>query len=141
MARRGDVLGVTGADTVIGAGVVVTGNLTSEADINIDGTMHGGDIKTTGDLTIGVNARIKANVWATNVIVAGELDGNIIAEDQASIRETGRVTGDITAAGLAIVPGGVFSGRSIVHRQRELDLPVTEDQPRPPDRIIKPKRL
>ncbi|HSX02318.1 MAG TPA: polymer-forming cytoskeletal protein [Candidatus Saccharimonadia bacterium] len=138
MARRDDVLGVTGAETVIGAGVTIEGSLISEADISIDGTMHGGDIKTTGDLTIGVNAKIKANIWALNISVAGELDGSIIAEGEATIRETGRVTGDITSAGLAIVSGGIFSGRSIVHRQRELDLPRpddTEPERRPPVKI------
>jgi cytoskeletal protein CcmA (bactofilin family) len=122
MARRDDVLGVTGADTVIGAGVTVKGNLTSESDMMIDGIITG-DIKAAGNITIGVNAHIKANIQGLNITVAGELEGNIVAEGEATIRETGKVTGDITAAGLAIISGGVFSGRSNLHRQRELDLP------------------
>jgi cytoskeletal protein CcmA (bactofilin family) len=129
VARRDDVLGVTGADTVIGAGVIVHGNLTSESDVMIDGTLDG-DIRTMGDVTIGVNARIKANVHGLNVTVAGELQGNIIAEGEATIRETGRVTGDITAAGLAITSGGIFSGKSIVHQQRELDLAPADEEPK-----------
>jgi len=35
--------------------------------------------------------------------------------------------GGITAAGLAIVSGGMFSGHSIVHQQRELDIPLTDE--------------
>jgi cytoskeletal protein CcmA (bactofilin family) len=121
MARRDDVLGVTGAETIIGAGVTVKGNLISENDMIIDGTITG-DIQAAGDVSIGINAHIKANIRALNVTIGGEVTGNIVAEGEATIRETGRVTGDITAAGLAIASGGVFSGRSVLHRQSELDL-------------------
>lgn len=125
MARRDDVLGVTGADTVIGAGVTVHGDLGSEGDMVIDGTMRG-TLKVVGNLTIGVNAHIKASVEALNITIAGTLEGNIICGGEVSIRETGQVTGDITAAGLAITSGGVFSGRSIIHKQHALDLTPAE---------------
>jgi cytoskeletal protein CcmA (bactofilin family) len=115
MARRShdDALGVVGAETIIGSGVVVHGNVTSEADIIIDGTLDG-SIKTSGNLTIGVNAHVKANVEATNVTVAGTLNGNIAASGEAAIAESGHVKGDIHSIGLSIASGGVFSGRSIM---------------------------
>jgi cytoskeletal protein CcmA (bactofilin family) len=108
-----DALGVIGSETIIGTGVVVHGTLTATSDISIDGTLEG-SITTTGDLTIGMNAQIKANVSATNVTVAGTLHGDIAADGQASIKETGNVHGDIRSAGLAISPGGIFIGRSVM---------------------------
>jgi cytoskeletal protein CcmA (bactofilin family) len=123
MARRNDVLGVTGAETMIGAGVVIEGNLTSESDIVIDGIMTG-DVKAIGDVTIGVNAEVKGHVKGLNVSVAGSLTGNILSEGETTIRETGHVSGDITTANLTIVSGGVFNGRSTINQQRELDLPI-----------------
>lgn len=115
MARRShdDALGVVGAETVIGAGVSVKGDITSESDVLIDGMLEG-IITTNGDVTIGINATIKANVTAGNVIVTGRLVGNIVASGEANIRETGQVEGDITSAGLAITSGGVFVGRSFM---------------------------
>jgi cytoskeletal protein CcmA (bactofilin family) len=115
MARRAhdDALGVSGAETIIGAGVVVHGNLTGEADIFIDGHLEG-NIKTAGDVTVGINASIKANIEATNVTVAGSLTGNIAASGDTTIRETGHVQGDIKSSGLAIASGGVFIGRSLM---------------------------
>ena len=106
-----DVLGVIGAETVIGTGVVVRGNLTGSSDIVIDGNLDG-TISTTGDVTIGMNAQVKANLTASNVTVAGNLVGNITASGQASIRETGNVHGDIRSSGLAITAGGIFVGQS-----------------------------
>jgi len=113
MARKthDDAFGAAGAETMIGAGVTVHGNLVSESDVTIDGQLEG-DVTATGDVTVGVSARVKGNVHGTNVTVLGHLKGNIVARGEASIRETGQVEGDITSAGIAINSGGIFVGRS-----------------------------
>lgn len=110
MARREDVLGVTGADTIIGSGVVVVGNLISEGDMVIDGEVKG-NIKTLGNLTLGVNAVIQGHVSGADVRVSGALEGNITAEGEASISETGNVIGDIICNTIAIGSGAIFRGR------------------------------
>jgi adhesin HecA-like repeat protein len=111
MARRDDALGMTGADTVIGAGVQVEGNLHSEGDVVIDGRLSG-EVKATGNVTIGVNAEVHAPVEAGGVTIAGHLRGEIKARGDVTITATGNLEGDVTAAGLAIESGGVFNGRS-----------------------------
>jgi cytoskeletal protein CcmA (bactofilin family) len=135
MARKNhdDALGVTGAETVIGAGVTVRGELDSQADMHIDGMLNG-TIKTEGDITFGPNARIKANTTAHHVIVAGHVSGDITADGDVTIRETGQVIGDIRAASLAIIPGGVFVGRNHMQTpggiEPEIDpTPAVESKP------------
>jgi cytoskeletal protein CcmA (bactofilin family) len=115
MARKSheDALGVTGAETIIGTGVVVKGNLASESDIIIDGTLTG-HLKAGGNVTLGVNASVKGDVTAVNITVAGNLTGNIAAEGETTIRETGQVQGDITTTSLAVSPGAIFIGRSLM---------------------------
>ena len=139
MARKthSDALGVAGAETVIGTGVVVTGDLTSESDVIIDGTLIG-SIKAGGNVTLGINAAVKANIKAINVTVGGSLKGNIAAEGEAEIRETGHVEGDIKASGLSIATGGTFSGRSIMEApprldavdELEIDTPASTNRPK-----------
>lgn len=128
MARKthDDALGVTGAETVIGTGVTIKGNLISESDITIDGNLVG-TVKTQGDVTIGVNAEIKGPVEALNITVAGTVHGDLRAEGTATIRETGHVQGDIQASGLAITAGGVFSGRSTMAAPPRLRSSETSD--------------
>jgi cytoskeletal protein CcmA (bactofilin family) len=136
MARKAheDALGVAGAETVIGTGVVVHGNLESQSDITIDGTLDG-IIKAEGNVTIGINAVIKGDVSATNVTVAGNLHGDITATDEASILESGQVKGNIKSSGLSISPGGVFIGRSIMEQPPSLSPEVPDDpQPEEPKR-------
>lgn len=126
MARRSDALGVTGADTVIGPGVIVTGDLHGEGDIYIDGTVTG-DIRANGDVTLGVNAVIKSNIIAHNVVVGGTLNGNIHAQGETSITESGHVHGDISSAGLSIANGGQFEGRNRVVTAPQLGLPENHE--------------
>jgi cytoskeletal protein CcmA (bactofilin family) len=126
MARRTDALGVTGADTVIGPGVIVTGTLDSEGDMYIDGSVTG-EIKAIGDVTIGINAVIKANIAANNVTVGGSLEGDIRAQGEASITESGQVHGNIHATGLSISNGGQFEGTNRVLSTRQLELPAEDE--------------
>lgn len=111
MARKGELLGVSGSETLIGTGVIVKGNLSTEGDVVIDGSLIG-EIKSSGSVSLGVNADIKANIIARNVIISGNLKGNVTAESEAVITDTGRVEGDITTYSLVIASGGIFSGQS-----------------------------
>jgi cytoskeletal protein CcmA (bactofilin family) len=121
MARKthDDAFGVTGAETVIGTGVIVAGDLASESDIAVDGTLDGA-IKAGGNVTIGVNAIVRGDVHAVNVTLAGQLKGNITAEGEVAIRETGQIKGDIKAASLSINAGAIFIGRSLMEEPPQL---------------------
>lgn len=127
MARREDALGVTGADTMIGAGVVVQGNLVSEGDMVVDGEVNG-HIRTVGNLTIGVNAIVHGNVAGDNITVAGALNGSVSADSEASIRETGKVIGDIRCGSLSVGSGAIFQGRVLMRSGQTLNLEGVEGQ-------------
>ena len=142
MARKSheDALGVAGAETVIGTGVVVHGTLESESDIAIDGILDG-DIKTLGNVTVGVNAEIKANIQGANVTIAGAVKGNVTAEGEASILETGHLVGNVQASGLAITSGGIFIGRSAVNSPARIAAePLAELEPQATPDNDKPDR-
>jgi len=130
MARRDDVLGVSGAETIIGAGVKVVGNLNSEGDVHIDGN-YTGEIEARGDVLLGINAKVKGNITARNVAVAGSLKGNIVAEGEAALRDSGHINGDITCISLNIEHGGVFVGRSRMQAAPTLDKPAPEPELEP----------
>lgn len=139
MARRShdDALGVAGAATIIGSGVTVKGDLVSESDITVDGTLDG-NITTIGDITLGVNAIVTAQITGSNVTVAGHLTGNITATGETVIRETGQVEGDISSAGLSIIPGGVFVGRNVMQVVSPLEHGNGEPSAKP---VSKPTKL
>jgi len=117
------------AETIVGTSVKLKGNLKSDGDITIDGSVNG-EVKTKGLVNIGPNANIIANVKAKKITVAGTIQGNVEATERLTITETGRVYGDITANILSIAPGAVFSGKSVMMekiKQEDME-PVADEE-------------
>ncbi len=61
-------------------------------------------------LTIGPNGGVRANVEARNVILHGQVDGNITASDRVELRKSASLKGDISTARIAIDDGAYFKG-------------------------------
>jgi len=106
-------------ETSIGPNTSVVGTLKTDGDVRVDGSFEG-DIEVLGNVIVGVTGRVIAGIKATNIHVAGAVRGDLFAEDQVQISETGKVWGDITARGLQIEPGGVFRGQSDMTEANEL---------------------
>lgn len=111
--RKDKIVGITGSESIIGEGVRIKGNLTSEHDIIIDGQLTG-NVKTKGAVTVGIGAVIKGNLVASDATIAGQVEGDVKVSGHASISETGQVRGNIACSNLAIAAGGIFSGTSLM---------------------------
>ena len=128
--KHDEVHATGAAETVVGTSVKLKGNLRSDGDITVDGSVNG-EIKTKGTVNLGPNAHIIANVQAKNVNIAGTVQGNVSASERLSISESGRVYGDISASILAISAGAVFTGKSTmaeVVEQPEIELTLETEE-------------
>jgi cytoskeletal protein CcmA (bactofilin family) len=130
------------AETIVGTSVKLKGNLRSDGDITIDGSVNG-EVKTKGVVTIGPNAQVIANVKAKKVVVSGTVQGNIEAIERLTLTETGRVYGDIVANVLSISAGAIFTGKSnMMEKIKQTDIePVAEkDEVEEPKEETSPKK-
>lgn len=128
--RKEELVQSGAAETVVGTSVKLKGNLKSDGDITVDGSVNG-EIKTKGTVTIGPNANIIANVHAKNVNISGTVQGNVVATDRLNISESGRVYGDISANILSITAGALFSGKSTMAeniKEPEMELVVEKEE-------------
>ena len=76
--------------SVLGPGILWTGNLGGRGGIRIEGTFEG-EINIRGLVVIGETGKVTCkNLRANTVVVAGSLKGNITSE-KLEIRATGRV--------------------------------------------------
>lgn len=94
----------------IGSSIRISGDLTGDEDLNIDGNVEGTINLEKNSLTIGTNGRIKANIQAKSVIVEGELRGDIVAKEKVVIRKTGNMRGNIVAPRVTLEDGAMFKG-------------------------------
>ena len=101
----------------IGKSVVIKGELNGSEDLTIEGHVEGKIELKDHVLTIGPNGKIKAQVFAKAVIVLGEINGNVTANDKVDIRDGGSVDGDIVSPRVAIAEGAHFRGGAAETRQ------------------------
>ena len=100
----------TPAETVVGPSVKIQGDLNSEGNIRIEGSVSG-KVKTTQSVHVGEGAKIAADVLAGSVVVAGEVQGNMKITGNLVLLSTARVNGDIACAILRVEDGAQFTGK------------------------------
>jgi cytoskeletal protein CcmA (bactofilin family) len=94
----------------IGKSVVIKGELSGSEDLVIEGQVDGKIELRQNVLTIGANGKIKAEIFAKQVVVFGEVVGNITASEKVDIRDNGSVDGDLASPRVAIAEGAHFRG-------------------------------
>ena len=109
--------------TVLGRSVVSRGEISASEDLTIEGQFDGTINMKDHCLTVGTNGQVKAEIQARQVIIHGTVNGNITAREKVEIRRTGRVQGDLTAAGVAIEDGAYFKGSIEIQRDEVPESP------------------
>jgi cytoskeletal protein CcmA (bactofilin family) len=94
---------------LISNGTDITGDIKSNGDIRIDGTLTG-NLNTKGKVVVGTTGKVKGEIVCKNSEVAGIIEGKIIVGQLLNLKVTSKIYGDIVTAKLSIEPGAVFSG-------------------------------
>jgi cytoskeletal protein CcmA (bactofilin family) len=124
MFSRKEKTSVTGSGktlTIIGEGVVISGNLYSPGITRIDGKVTG-EIIAEKELIIGKEGKVEAKIKTKDATIAGSFKGNIIASGEVEITSTGKFVGHLIQkdALLTIEKGGVFRGESVISEDQKI---------------------
>ncbi|PWG05829.1 bactofilin family protein [Polaribacter aquimarinus] len=93
---------------VIAKNTLMTGDIKSEGDFRIDGTLEG-TLKTLGRVIIGVDGYIKGNVDATNADIEGKFSGQLQVSKTLTVKATANISGDVVISKLSVEPGATFN--------------------------------
>ena len=96
---------------IINAGTSIVGDINSEGDLRIDGSVKG-SIVVKSKLVIGPSSKIEGNIKAANCDISGVVNGNMEIGELLSVKTTAKIVGDITSQKLIIESGAEFNGRS-----------------------------
>jgi cytoskeletal protein CcmA (bactofilin family) len=97
--------------TVIGKSVTIKGELSGNEDLYMDGDIEGTITLPDHALTIGPNARVLADIRVRDVIVFGNVTGNLHATGRVDLRHSAVVNGDIFGGRLSIEENAMVKGR------------------------------
>jgi cytoskeletal protein CcmA (bactofilin family) len=96
-----------GQTSVIGADIVITGNIEATVDLHIEGRVSG-DVRCA-TLILGESSSVNGHIYAARVKVSGTVEGAIDTRDLA-IEATAKVSGEISYERLRVANGGVIEG-------------------------------
>ena len=108
-------IGKKAASTVgafLGSNSEFKGRLTFQGTIRIDGRYEG-SITVDGTLVVGPSGRVNAEISASNMIVSGEVTGNLTAETNIEIHASGKVYGNLMAPTVTTASNSSASSRPI----------------------------
>jgi cytoskeletal protein CcmA (bactofilin family) len=84
-------------------------------------------------VTIGKEGMVKADISAREVVIMGEVCGNLDARERVEIRGEGSLMGDLSTSRIFIEEGAVLSGKIDVHKpskKAEADAPEADEPER-----------
>jgi cytoskeletal protein CcmA (bactofilin family) len=103
----------------LGPSLQVKGGISGSEDLLIEGSVEGLVELEGRKLTIGTTAKVTADIIAGEVVVCGNVKGNVRAKDRIEIKREGSVTGDLTTAQIMIEDGAYFKGSIEIERSAE----------------------
>lgn len=97
------------AGTVIAEGLTIEGELVTEEEVVVRGTLRG-TLTSNEVVSVGAGGVVEADISASSLSVAGQVTGNVSASDRIDIQAGGRLIGDVKASRLTIADGASFKG-------------------------------
>jgi cytoskeletal protein CcmA (bactofilin family) len=101
-------------DSLIGAGTLVEGDVTFSGGLRIDGRVKGDVIAAAGEpstLVVSAQARVDGEIRVSHVVVNGQVNGPIMANDYLELQPKARILGDVSYKTLEMHVGAVIQGR------------------------------
>jgi cytoskeletal protein CcmA (bactofilin family) len=99
-----------GGASIIAAGTTLKGDLTSNGDIRIDGTLQG-NINCTAKVVIGANGVVEGDISGQQADIMGTINGTIKVKELLQLKGGCNVKGNIHAAKLQIETSANFNGQ------------------------------
>ena len=111
--------------STIGPGLRVIGDCISDGIIRIDGRVEGGI--NAAEVVVEKGGSVKGDIQTRDLVVAGQVTGNISADGRAEFQASCQVKGDILSPRIQIDEGGRIQGR--LHMAAAATKPSTPETP------------
>jgi len=124
--QKDDIVGL------LGNGTSFEGVLKFKGTVRIDGNFTG-EIDTNGMVIIGNTAMVNAQIRAENIIIHGEMHGEVNAHKKLELKAGGKLFGNVKTSSLTIENGVIFNGHCKMAREEPRKLREAEPLSQPSD--------
>ncbi len=96
--------------TLIGAGTTIKGDISSQNDLRIDGTIIG-NVSSNSKIVLGASGVIEGDISGNQADIVGKVSGNIRVKDLLQLRGECTINGNVYAGKLQVEPTAIFNGQ------------------------------
>ena len=96
--------------TLISAGTTVKGDISSNSDLRIDGTIVG-NVNSSSKIIIGDSGKVEGDISSNQADIVGKVSGNIKTKDLVQLRGECVINGNVYAGKLQVEPSATFNGQ------------------------------
>lgn len=118
-----------GGTSIIGQAVSLSGDITSTADIRIDGVVKG-NVKSSARILIGSDGVVEGDLDSLQADIMGSVKGNIKVKELLSLRENAVINGNIHVGKLQVEPSVILNGNCYMNTNVVEMMKETHEQPK-----------
>lgn len=96
--------------SIIGPGMRVVGDCTTEGSIRVEGEVRG-TIQAGKAVVVGRDGVVEGDIHTQDAVVSGRVKGTVVAASRLELQATCRIDGDVNTRRLQLEEGAVLNGR------------------------------
>ncbi len=100
----------------LGPGLEIKGEISGNEDLKLDSKVEGHVLIGGFRVTLGPRARVEAEIVAREVVISGEIMGNVRASDRIEIKKEATVVGDLKTEKIMVEEGAYVKGTIEIDR-------------------------
>jgi len=117
--------------SVIGKSIIIKGEIAATDPLYIYGCIEGLITAPAHRVTVGKEGQVNADITAREVVIMGEVCGNLNSGERVEIRGDGSLTGNLATHRICIEEGATLRGKIDVHKPAEKPKVEKRKQPVP----------
>jgi cytoskeletal protein CcmA (bactofilin family) len=119
--RRGE----TPQFTIVSQGTEITGDVTAQGVIKVEGKIEG-SIRSASQVLVAKGGTVQGDIYTKEAVLGGHVRGAVHAEDRVEVQASALIEGDIVTRRIQIAEGGQVNGAiSMGEGSAELGLATT----------------
>jgi cytoskeletal protein CcmA (bactofilin family) len=127
-SKSDNVIGASAGNTLIGAGTTIKGDLISNGDVRIDGTLIG-NISGSAKVLIGQDGVVQGDIEGQQADIQGKVTGKLHIRELLNLRGDAIIRGNIHAGKLQIEPSVTFNGQCHMGKEASVVEMASEELP------------
>ena len=127
-SKSDNVIGTSAGNTLIGAGTTIKGDLISNGDVRIDGTLIG-NISGSAKVLIGQEGVVQGDIEGQQADIQGKVTGKLHIRELLNLRGDAIIRGNIHAGKLQIEPSVTFNGQCHMGKEASVVEMASEELP------------